>query len=166
MYKYALLIYIRHLDWRISWRNLIKNQSIFPLVFFKILVSFCHIFRRNVMLVDVSAIKLPIVNQVRKVKQDGYIKLSRPIQAAAWYIGQSQRAYWMKICFKYCQLIQDCLSGGLSLLCNWSMFLWPLIVAYLYIYRLHAIWDLITETATHTDKLKLKNNTEGRNNHR
>ena len=35
------------------------------------------------MLVDVSTLKLPIVNQVRKVKQDGYIKLSRPIQAAS-----------------------------------------------------------------------------------
>ena len=34
-------------------------------------------------LVDVSTIKLPIVNQVRKVKQDGYIKQSRPIQVAA-----------------------------------------------------------------------------------
>ena len=45
------------------------------------------------MLVDVSTTKLPIVNQVRKVKQDGYIKLSRPIQAAAWHIDQSQRAY-------------------------------------------------------------------------
>ena len=45
------------------------------------------------MLVDVSTTKLPIVNQVRKVKQDGYIKLSRPIQAAASYIERSQRAY-------------------------------------------------------------------------
>ena len=45
------------------------------------------------MLVDVSTTKLPIVNQVRKVKQDGYIKQSRPIQVAAWYIDQSQRAY-------------------------------------------------------------------------
>ena len=35
------------------------------------------------MLVDVSTTKLPIVNQVRKVKQDGYIKQSRPIQVAA-----------------------------------------------------------------------------------
>jgi len=36
------------------------------------------------MLVDVSTIKLPIVNQkLRKVKQEGYIKQSRPIQAAA-----------------------------------------------------------------------------------
>ena len=45
------------------------------------------------MLVDVSTLKLPIVNQVRKVKQEGYIKQSRPIQAAARYIDQSQRAY-------------------------------------------------------------------------
>lgn len=53
------------------------------MAFFKILVSFSHIVKRNVMLVDVSTIKLPIVNQVRKVKQDGYIKQSRPIQVAA-----------------------------------------------------------------------------------